>query len=300
VAWTLLHLGSVSGYLSLDSLGQLSNFRPPKTTATAGLDRLPIVTETVVALVAAILVLTALAAITLLRNLRSRQAWALALCPTIGLALIAINPYGQEAIFRAALFGLPWLAVLAVPNFRAVRAPGPRSLLLVTVAALAGTYLVSSNGLDAADISRPADVAAVRYPQEHGGTNYILLLLGQGDLPSTLRPGELQMSTSDLASPPDGPATVLTTLPAAQEVTRIDDLLWQRYLAQWQGPRPAVYAIWSPTQSAYQVAYGLDTRSRFAELRDAMSASPYWKPVLQRDGTVLYRFDVQKYLATVP
>ena len=57
------------------------------------------------------------------------------------------------------------------------------------------------------------------------------------------------------------------------------------------------FSVWSPTQSVYQQAYGLEEPQRFAQLEDAMRRSPYWTPVYQRGGTVLFQFDRARYAA---
>jgi hypothetical protein len=298
--WTLTHLGSVSGFLSPELLGRLSNFRPPQTQAATGLERAPIIGLASYATLTGILVVGLLALVTLLQQRRMARAWALAVAPAVGLVLIAVNPYGNEGIFRAALFGIPWLAALAASQFPPRPSPLHRGLFLGVGAVLTVTFVVASFALDAFTVTRPADVAAVRYAATHPGGAYIAVYLGSGDLPTTVRPGEIVVTPDDLSAGPDGTSAqpgALAQLPPDQELQRIEDLLWSSYLANWQGTQPAVYALWSPVQSIYQEQYGLEQPSGFAALRDAVARSPLWSVAEQGDGTVLFRFDEARYAA---
>ena len=111
--WTRLQWDAVRAFLNLDTVGKADNFRPPAVAGAGLMDRLPVVRYTVLALVAGILVLALLAGIGLLLQRRQARAWAMGVCPAVGLMIVAVNPYGQEGIFRTALFGIPWLALLA-------------------------------------------------------------------------------------------------------------------------------------------------------------------------------------------
>jgi hypothetical protein len=220
--------------------------------------------------------------------------------PSVGLVLIAVNPYGQEGIFRAALFGIPWLAALAASCFPAHHRRASRAWFLAVCGVLTVTFLVASFALDAFTVTRPADVRALRHAVEDSRGTYIAVYLGAGDLPTTVRPGELVVTPDQLSSGPDGTvgqSGLLAQLPADQEVQRIEDLLWSRYLADWQGTKPVVYALWSPVQSNYQKDYGLEQPSRFAQLRDAVDRSPLWDVTYSSGGTVLFRFDQVLYAA---
>ncbi len=95
-----------------------------------------------------LLVLIALAVIGFLRHWRLKAAWAFMISAGVGILLIVANPYGNEGIFRAALFGIPWLAVLAMRALKR-RVPQwvPGAVGLVWVGLL-GTFLIAMFGLD--------------------------------------------------------------------------------------------------------------------------------------------------------
>ena len=187
IGWALAHADALRGFISLKDIGQAQNFLPPQTVASSTLQRLPIVQLTVVALLAEIFLVGTLAAVTLLRHRRELRLWGFAACPAVGLVLIATNPYGQEGIFRAVLFGIPWLVLLAAQCFSPPQRLLRRLPVVAVCASLTAAFVVASFGLDATNVVRPSDLAALRYYQHLGerqsGTVSDLLVLGGGDLP---------------------------------------------------------------------------------------------------------------------
>jgi capsular exopolysaccharide synthesis family protein len=292
VLWALVHRGALSGLISLKTIGRAQNFQPPKTVASPGLERLPVVGETVLALVLGVLIVGGIALIALLRHRKQLRLWALACCPAAGLALVAINPYGQEGIFRATLFGIPWLAMLAAHCFSGRRRRSRLALLGVTLA-LAGTFLIAAFGLDATNAMRPSDLAAFRYFYQHStGPRHYILALGEGDLPTSLAPqtGTFQSVRRNMLNEP------VRQEPAFDADKQVKTLT-ARFLAFSRQPpaRAQLYAVWSPVSSYYGWAYGLQSPDQFAALRDAFRRSPYWKVVFQQGDTYLFRFDAKRY-----
>jgi hypothetical protein len=297
--WALLHRGQLSGFLSLSDLGKLQNFRPPKTVGGGGdvaLARLPVVGDTVHALLLGVLVLGLLAAVAVLRDWRSAQTWALACCPGVGLALVAVNPYGQEGIFRALIFGMPWLAVLAVRLLTQTSREIARVAIAGVTGLLAITFLAASFGLDASNVARPSDLAAVQAFVEQGERapelTPALLVLGVGDLPTSPPPADATytiVDRKDLNLP-------VGRRPSLQPQAMVRALTEALLAYTQQDPRrAALYALWSPVSQYYGVAYGLQPPEEFPALRDAFLASGYWKPALRRGDTILFTFDPGAY-----
>lgn len=292
--WAVVHRSALSGFISWRAIGRAYNFRPPETVGSPGLPRLPVVNEASRALTVGILIVAAIALLALSRRIRSPQAWALSCCSGVGLILVAVNPYGQEGIFRAALFGIPWLALLAAHCFPVRRRLAARSALLAVTCALSGTFLIAAFGLDATNVSRPSDVAAIRYFQQQQTypikTHY-LLALGAGDLPTSLPPqtGSFQVIRGENLGYPIRQDPLQPDLQATALTARL-----LRYSGQ---PASAayLYALWSPVSSYYGLAYGLQTPDQFAALRDAFRRSPYWEVVFHQDGTYLFRFEPTQY-----
>jgi hypothetical protein len=298
VLWALAHAKALEGFLSLDAIGRPQNFHPPETPSAGALERLPVVRETVFALLFSIAVLGVLALVGLLKHKRQRRYWAWAVCPGAGLALVAINAYGQEGVFRAVLFGLPWLAALAASWLAAPPRLMTRIGALALVAALTTAHLIASFGLDAMNVVRPADVAAYRYFRSDSGvrpaaTHYVLPL-GSGDLPRVLPLRRGGWDTLNRAKINTRAGKFANVAPVLEMRLITAKLL--RYSGE--PVRSAeLYTVWSPVQSLHDWAYAVRTPARSAALRDAFVHSPYWRVVFHRDGTVLLKFDPGRYAA---
>lgn len=298
--WMLLHRHDLSGFLSLKELGSLQNFRPPKPVGAGGgltLSRLPVVGDTVRALLLGVAVLALVAGVAVLRSRRSAQTWALAGAPGVGLVLLAVNPYGQEGIFRALIFGIPWLAVLAARLL--VR--GSDWTARITVGTLASlltmSFLAASFGLDASNVVRRDDLAAVRAfvaeADRAPERTPALLVLGVGDVPTsppTLDATYSVVSRQDLHLP----VGLQPSLQHPALVRALTDALLQH--TEQDPRRAALYALWSPVSQLYGVEYGLQTAGDFPELRDAFLVSGYWRPVFHRGETYVFKFDPTQYV----
>ncbi|MDP9799649.1 hypothetical protein J2S43_008161 [Catenuloplanes nepalensis] len=284
IVWTLVHFSAVSAFLSLRDVGDAANFRPPSTTAVDDLERLPVVTVSVVALAAGIVLLGLVAAGVLVTRRRDERAWAMAACPAVGLIIIAGNAYGNEGIFRAALFGIPWLALLAAGAFTQRRRPA----LLALTAALTTTFVTAAFSMDATNVSRPGDRAAFRYFLDRPRGSW-MLILGAGDLPSvppTRERTHVSVYRPILDPIADRPAAETP----AQAVPRLTALLkaYADREANWRTDH--LYAVWSPVTLYYGWEYGLHTRDDFAALRDAFATAPGWSVAFRSGETVVFAY----------
>jgi hypothetical protein len=299
ILWASLHYQAVLGSLSLETFGRAENFKPPTTTSAPDLERLPVVQNTVLALVAGIVIVGILAAIALARHVRERRYWALACCPAVGLVAVALTPYGQEGIFRAALFGLPWLAIMA-SDVLSHQFLGSRLMTRVTLAAMTGhlviAHLVSSFGLDATDVVRQSDLAAVRHFETRGGASppnlYYLLILNEGDHPTTPELAGTRHFTwsRDFL---DEPVTEKRNFNGRREVQKLTDALLN--YTQETDREARLFALWSPVGAVYSEAYGIQSMRQSLALRDAFGRSSFWTSQRFGDGTYLFRFVRGKY-----
>ena len=107
------------------------------------------------------------------------------------MAFIAINPYGNEGIFRATLFAIPWIAVFAMK----MPEPGARlrplrSANAMTVAmsayliALLATFLVAAYAMDGTNVLFGDDVAVVDYLLRQPPRNAFVLSVGSAGNPA--------------------------------------------------------------------------------------------------------------------
>jgi hypothetical protein len=283
--WAILNHGVLSGFVSLADLGNLSNFVPPQTVTAPGLQRLSIVGDTSHALLAGLLALILLALAGLARTSRRRASWGFIISAGVGLLFIAINPYGNEGIFRSALFGIPWLAILATASVRARPPRWVSAAFLAITLGLLFTFLVSSFGLDNADVIRSADLQAFRDYEARAPAGY-LLNLSYGDIPrdvtSTVAENRLLEWTQFVT-----PATFPANRPNASDAVTLAARL-ARYGAGHDGDRRQLYAEWSTAGVAWGVNYGLESRAHALAWRRVLARSPDWRVVYHADGTYLF------------
>jgi hypothetical protein len=289
VFWAFLHMTYVSGFFSLGDLGKVSNFAPPKTVSTPGLQRLPIVAESSDALALALLVLIAIACLGLLRNVRSRPAWAFMISPGVGLILIVVNPYGNEGIFRAALFGIPWLAAVGTQALPFARSRWATAIHGFIAVGLAGSYLVSAFGLDNTNVIRPDDYQALLTYQATAPPDSYLLRLSYGieNLPVSIGFPQGNGHSIGLATLITK-AQVDTIKPSSHEADILAHWYYQ-FAKRNDGKTSQLYALWSPALAEYDVDYGLEPLALAESWRSALIASPDWKVVYSGDGTYLFR-----------
>jgi len=302
VAWALLHWNQVSGFINLHDIGAAQNFHPPKTDGAVGLVRQPIVGETVHALVLGVGLIGLIGGLAVLRSRRTGAVWAQACCPAVGLVVVAVNPYGNEGIFRAILFSLPWLSVLAARMFTSERRFLPRIPLLAVTATMTVTYLVAAFGLDDINVVRWSDLNTLRYYQAVGYSDspanaYYVLQLGAGDLPASIPTRTNSHRALKIESLQDQQAANVALPPA----TRMRIITAR--LIDYSGEPVAqarLYTIWSPVSAEYGYDYGVETPAEFAALRDAFAAAPYWSVARDDKGTVLFKFEPDRYQAATP
>lgn len=295
ILWALLNWSVLGHFISLSDLGNLSNFTPPKTVATPGLHRLPIVGQGSDALLAGLLVLICLAAVGFLAAITRRagwgffgksHAWAMLISAGSGLVLIAANPYGNEGIFRAALFAIPWLAALAVtavPKATPEWATFPFALLL---AGLTATFCLGSFGLDSAGVIRSGDIKALDFYKSKASSGSFILDLSYGNIPVGLVMADTShyVNWTKVVPQSGGHAAPL----GADSATS----LAQNYLGYAYKGHDRVgqlYALWSPSSVNHAVDYGLETAGTALGWVTALSHNPVWKLVYSSNGTYLFQ-----------
>lgn len=286
IFWAAINWRVVSGFVSFGDIGDFSNYTPPKMISAPGLQRLAIVGESSQALLLGLLALIALAGVGFARNVRRPQAWAFMISAGVGLFAISANPYGNEGIFRAALFGIPWLALVAIA---AVPGNSPRWMSAAYGAAsvgLLGTCLVALFGLDNAGVIRPADLQAFQAYETHAPVGSYILTLSYGDYPAGVT-FPLPQSTHYVVWPEMSASAQISRPVTVDAGTLAHDYI--RYAAENGGASRDLYAIWSPAAADYSVDYGLETLGQSRAWRRLIAASPDWRVVFNRDGTYLFQ-----------
>jgi hypothetical protein len=295
ILWALLNWSVLGHFISLSDLGNLSNFTPPKTVATPGLHRLPIVGQGSDALLVGLLVLICLAAVGFLAAITRRpgwgffsrsHAWAMLISAGSGLVLIAANPYGNEGIFRAALFAIPWLAALAVtavPKATGEWATFPFAMLLT---GLTATFCLGSFGLDSAGVIRSGDIKALDFYKSKASAGSFILDLSYGNIPVGLVMADTSHYVNWTKVVPQfgGHAAPLG---ADSATTLAQNYLGYAY--KGHGRVGQLYALWSPSSVNHAVDYGLETAGTALGWVTALSHNPVWKLVYSSNGTYLFQ-----------
>ena len=296
LAWAGVVHNAIAQNFNFAALFSLTNFRPPLTVATPGLQRLAVVGVQSHLLLAALLLLILLGTIGFLANVRTRWAWAYGLCPIVGIAFIVINPYGNEGIFRATLFAIPWIAVLAMKIPRPRGRLGPLTRPRVITAAvscyllgLLGTFVGAAYAMDGTMVLARGDVAVVdhlmRLPPHHA----FVLSIGSANNPAdgasfTLNYTTLEWSQVAKQAPP---------LQARQPTASSTVALAHRFgvVAASSGARrsSSLYVIWARSSALYCRAYGLQSAQQMESWLRALKSSPQWRLVDRSDGTYLFR-----------
>jgi hypothetical protein len=200
--------------------------------------------------------------------------------------LVLVTDYGQEGIFRVALFALPWLALLAA------RQDLPQSLdrirgsaaLAAVVAVLTVVNVLGMTGMDWARVVRPDSATATRTFERTAPDGAVLLSLGTGSsIPSSITERYLDVSYGLRGAYQQEPPAV----GAAYDPVRDLEALTASFVAATPGQ--AHYALASESSGAYDSRYGLQRYADFLRLREAIARSPLWAPVYTGPTSALYR-----------
>jgi hypothetical protein len=294
ILWALLHWSDVSQFSSLSDFANLANFKTPRQpliASTPGLQRLPVVAESSDALALGLVAFIVIAVVGLVRTARNKAAWAYMISPGVGLVLIAANPYGGEGIYRAALFGIPWLAAIGTQALPKARSPRYSVIYGVIATCLLGTFLVAMFGLDNTNVIRPADFKVMQTYEDTAAPDSYLLGLSDGNnvLPITVGfpvgSKHVVLWGSVITQ-----AQAAITHPTSKDVNAIAEQYY-RFAKKNDGETSALYAYWSFASVEYAVDYGHETFAQAVAWRNAIIASPDWKVVDSDDGSYLFRLN---------
>ncbi|MGH2716991.1 MAG: hypothetical protein ACRDJU_00200 [Actinomycetota bacterium] len=138
-----------------------------------------VVLYTRIALAGAILVLALIGAIR--RRMRGYGDWSLLLLGLAPFPLLVVQDYGGEALLRAYLFALPFIALLAamafLPSVEPSRLGGPALAFCLVAAVFAPSWLIARYGNERFDRVSTADLSTVEYFYAHAPINSVVLSL---------------------------------------------------------------------------------------------------------------------------
>lgn len=287
----------ISQNFNFGSLFDITNFRPPLTISTPGLHRLGIVGTQSHLLLVALLILIALGAVGFLVNIREKWAWAYALCPIVGVALIAINPYGNEGIFRATLFAIPWMALLAMRMPHPSRwVPSLRrgsDVLTATVGlglcVLLGTFLIAAYAMDGTNVLPRSNVAVVDYVWHQPPHDAFILSVGSATNPADGATFTYSYQTLEWSQVLNGTPALQQLHPTAADAA----LLAGRYsavaAAHGSTPKSPLYLLWDRSSELYADAYGLQSIAQMNSWLQQLKTSSSWRLVDHVGDSYLFR-----------
>ncbi|TDT33033.1 hypothetical protein CLV29_0627 [Naumannella halotolerans] len=285
--WAISNRGVLDRYVSLDVVGRFfSNITPPeRSIAPNGSSWVYLASF---GLPAGLLLLIGVAAVFSWFLDRSRLSTALVVTAASPALLSVATNYGQEGVFRVALFALPWLATL-VAALPGQLLPRKLTLTMVVIALplVTAVQVVGLTGMDWVRVIRTDDRTAAAYFESRSADGSVAFTLGTAvATPSYSTPrqsGFFYIGRDDLldkttayvnaGGPGYDPNADVEMLTAA--------LVDQGYTEVW--------AVAGPMTGAYGQRYGLQTLDDYNALRNAWRSSPRWELVYESGDAQVYR-----------
>jgi hypothetical protein len=284
LAWAAVVHKAIGSNFSFTELFNFSNLLPPPTASTSGLTRLAAVGYQSHALLLALLILIGLAAVGFFTNIRTKWAWGYGLCPAVGIALILINPYGNEGIFRSSLFAIPWLAVLAMHMRLSARMLSvlTRPLVLSTgltagLLVLLATFVVAEWGVDGAYYLLRSDLAVQDYLGSRPSENAFVMTLGASGnagvgyssfLVNYKTVGWDSVVTQGLRD---------VRVPRAPDLVALTDLYGAVAVGEGASNSSPLYIFWSPAQALQSEAYAVQSAVQMNAWLALLKRSSSWR-----------------------
>jgi hypothetical protein len=183
VVWALINITQVRKYFNVGTVGNIGGNISTPGSKIAGEHKLAAQLLSQYSLALGLVLIGVLAIGAFLQQ-RSRSRLGVIACAASSGALVVATNYGNEGIFRVALFALPWLCVgaVTVKVGRAWLAVGEPALIAV----LCGTYLFGDLGLDAIVVDRPGMVISELLFESSAPAGSLLLTMGNYEVPKNL------------------------------------------------------------------------------------------------------------------
>ena len=208
----------------------------------------------------------------------------------LGLLLLTCTPilvlvggaYGNEGVLRVYLFSLPWAAALAVCALAPLR-PGTdngRGALraIVPLALAIALFFPSFFGSDSSDAMTQGEVETAAEFLQTAAPGPILGPNSNAPLSDTARYNEFPVGAIFGSGGAWGTNPVTPDIAAFLARTMVHDF----------GGQPA-YIVVTPSNRTYIEAYGLIPIDSISDLLASLSKSPYWKLLVNSNGTTIYK-----------
>lgn len=291
--FALVNRDVLGPYVSHHDLGQfLQNLHPPRHAQAGSLEPSAVYRLTFYAPSVALVVIGLAALVAVALHRRNRQSWALVVAAASPVGLLLGSSYGNEGIFRVALFALPWLAILSA---YLLPEPGRRFWSLrfhpvrtIAVLALTVVNVIGSTYMDDARVVRAADVAAVTWIERTVPDDSYVFMLGTDiSEPLYVTGRRLTYISREVLfdSAPDAyPATSGAAYDPAADLAK----LTQVWAAQ---PTKHRYVLATDVMAISSERYGQQLVSDQARLEAALrSTTVSWRVVYEGQGARVYEF----------
>ncbi len=293
VLFAYLNRDVLGPFISSRDLGQfLENLRPPIHSTSSALEPALINRITFDVPAATLAVIGVLAVVVLWKH-RTRQMLALGAAAVSPVALFFGSSYGNEGIFRVALFALPWLSILVV---YLLPEPGRRfwtlrlhPVRIVAVLVLSLVQVIGCTGMDYSRVVRANDVAVITWIEKTVPDGSYVFMLGTDLAEPLFVTGRLLPYISRETMLKKTPPVYPTTSGAAYDPKADLAMLTDVWAAQVNAKH--VYVLATDSMAIFDERYGQqlasDQRRLEAQLR---SNTVSWQEVYAGPGARVYEF----------
>jgi hypothetical protein len=220
---------------------------------------------------------------------RDRVAWALALAAASTGALVVAVHYGNEDVFRAALFALPLLVVLAV-RIHWHRTVPRSALIALLIPLLALCYVIGDMGFDYIYVVRPTDISAVQLFENRAPRGSTLISVSDeayAPVESTARYQLFNFYYLDLPKllkdEKSNPTHAVNNL----SKSTLDDVIGAY---ESTGKAANIYVVTMQQAAAEWAEGGVVSLKAYRSFSQALEHSSAWQRVDQTGSATLYRF----------
>jgi hypothetical protein len=293
VAFAYLNRDVLGPFISSGDLGQfLENLRPPTHSTSTALEPALINRITFDVPAVALAAIGVLALVVLWKH-RTRQILALVVAAASPVALFFGSSYGNEGIFRVALFALPWLSILVV---YLLPEPGRRfwtlrlhPVRIVVVLFLSLVQVIGCTGMDYSRVVRATNVAAITWIEDTVPQDSYIFMLGTDLSEPLFVTGRLlpyiSRETLFKTNPPAYPTAPGSAYDPKADLARLTDA--------WASQRNAkhVYVLATDSMRIFDERYGQQLISDQMRLEAQLNANTIsWQVVYDQPGARVYEF----------
>ncbi len=293
VLFAYLNRDVLGPFISSRDLGQfLENLRPPIHSTSSALEP-SLINRITFDVPAAALAAIGILALVVIWKHRTRQIIALGVAAASPVALFLGSSYGNEGVFRVALFALPWLSILVV---YLLPEPGRRFWMLnlhpvriIAVLLLSLVQVIGCTGMDYSRVVRPDDVAVITWIEHTVPQGSYVFMLGTDLAEPLFVTGRLlpyiSRETLLKKTPPVYPTATGAAYDPKADLAMLTDVWASQPGAQH------VYVLATDQMRIFDERYGQQLASDQMRLEAQLRANTVsWQVVYDEPGARVYEF----------